>query len=53
MGFLFLQKKHSIFGKLHIKLLFKSECTIKPFQSWNIFSSEQLTYSLSHVHSHV
>jgi hypothetical protein len=41
MGFLFLQKKHSIFGNFHIKLLFKTECTTKPFQPWNIFSLEQ------------
>jgi hypothetical protein len=51
MGFLFLQKKHSIFGNFRIKLLLKTECTIKPFQFWNIFSSELLAYSISHVHS--
>jgi len=50
-GFLFLQKKHSIFGNFHIKLLFKTECTIKPFQLWNISASELLAYSISHVHS--
>jgi len=53
MGFLFLQKKHSIRGNFHIKLLFKTEYTMKRFQPWNIFSSEQLSCSISHVHSHV
>jgi len=53
MEFLLLQKNHSIFGNFQIKPLFKTECTIKPFQPWNIFSSEPLACSISHVHLHV